>query len=426
MAFRTDNADGWQYREDRGELLRPVRRGGILFVEGVAARECVLEYRRADGTMRREYVPASTLKKAGTKLSRATVTLLHPDPVKHPNGVTDENYAELGVGDVDGEVIVGDGGFTKVRLAIRRKDAIDAIESGSARELSCGYRVRLDETPGEHPEFGRFDATQVERTDNNHLALVPVARAGHEAKVRADGATATTVFRADSANTAGSPARSHQMLSILLQGLALLGNTERYDTEDLAANALVGTIKVRQSAAERADADRTTELATAVKARDDAKVTIATLTTDRDAQKARADAAEAELVKLRADAKARADADERVKLEPLCTKLRVDAKDHPELPKLKRALATAHHGKELPKEWTEAHVDAAVEFALQDRADGREAGKKLWTPGGGNGGSGTRTDARPANGGSGTSVYQRALARSAGFRNAKNRQDGDQ
>jgi hypothetical protein len=418
---RSDGAGlRWEYREDRGALLPAHRRSdGTLLVEGFAAKEGVLEYRRADGSVRREFVPASTLKRAAAGLARAPVTLLHPDPDEYPDGVTPENHAKLTVGDTDGEVVIGDGGFTRVKMAVRRKDAIEAVDDGT-RELSPGYKVKLDPTPGTHPEHGRYDAVQVDRV-YNHLAIVPVARGGHEVHLRADGAVATTVIRADSATTAGSPARGPKMLSFILQALALLGDTERYDSEEVAGRALVDRIRGHKTRADAAETEARTELGNTVKARDAEKARADSAERDRDQHKARADAAEAELAKLKAEAKTRADADERKRLEPLCKALRVDAAQHPELPKLKRALATAHHGAELPKDWTEAHVDAAVQFALRDHAEGREAGRSAFAPAGPGSGRAdgqARGHRAPPVAGSpkGGSLYQRALARTDGFR----------
>jgi hypothetical protein len=393
MVLRTDNAEPqsrldnadvrWEYREDRGELLRPSRRGNVLFVEGVAAKEGILEYRRADGSMRREFVPASTLQRAGIRLARSPVTLLHPNPDQYPNGVTPENYADLGVGDVDGEVVVGDGGFTKVRLAIRRKDAIESVESGETRELSCGYKVRLDETPGENA-YGRYDAVQVERTDNNHLALVPFARAGRSAAVRADGAIATTVIRADGAQPAGTPAPRKSMNPLFASLLAGYGIFTPYQTDEAALAALADAQQRRADDATKADRKRAEELAAekaradaAERARDAEKARADAAERARDAEKVRADTATTEIDRFRADAAARVDAEERKTLEPLCRSLRVDAAAHPETPKLKRALVQAHRKGEIPTTWTQARVDAEVDHLREDRAEGREAGSRV-------------------------------------------------
>jgi hypothetical protein len=386
-----NRADGdgqrWEYREDRGELLRPVRRGNLLLVEGVAAKEGVLEYRRADGSVRRELVRADTLKRAAMSLARAPVTLLHPDPQQHPQGVTEDNYGELGVGDVDGEILIGDGGFTRVKMALRRRDAITAVESGDARELSCGYRVRLDETPGEHPTYGRYDAEQIERT-NNHLAVVPVARAGHEARVRVDGAVATTVISAGPSpapNPSGAKPHGATVNSKFLRLLTLLGVTSQVNSDDAAIDAACSALDARRDAADKADRDH--------------QAALAAEKTRADSEKARADVAEAEVTRLRVEARTRADGDERTKLQPLCEQYRIDATQHAELPKLKRAIIRASRPTDIPTGWTEAHIDAALELLQQSRQDGsgREAGNRAFAPPprqeGGN--SGTRTDGVP-------------------------------
>jgi hypothetical protein len=103
--------------------------------------------------------------------------------------VTPDNVGHLGVGDLDGEVTAEApeaGGFVRVKLAIRRADAIQAVKGGKT-ELSPGYVTLLDPTPGVDPEFGPYDAVQRDRR-YNHLAIVDVARGGPEIRLRADGA----------------------------------------------------------------------------------------------------------------------------------------------------------------------------------------------------------------------------------------------
>jgi hypothetical protein len=388
VTLRADGTTGtWEYREDRGELLRPVRRGNTLLVEGVAAREGVLEYRRADGSVRRELVRAETLKRAAVSLARAPVTLLHPDPQQHPNGVNEDNYSELGVGDVDGEILIGDGGFTRVKMALRRRDAIEAVEKGDARELSCGYKVRLDETPGEHPTYGRYDAEQIERT-NNHLAVVPVARAGHEARVRADGAVATTVISAGStpaSTPSGAKPPGATVNPKFLRLLTLLGVTSRIDSDDGAIEAACGTIESRRNDAAEAERAHQTALA-AEKAK-------------TEAEKARADAADAKVRTLEAAEKARTDAAERTKLDVTARALGIDPAKHADSKALARAIASKHLGSEVKADDSDDYVRALVDLASQGRGDGqgREAGNRAFAPPprqeGGN--VATRIDAAP-------------------------------
>ena len=55
----------------------------------------------------------------------------------------------------------------------------------AARELSCGYSLDLDETPGTTPDGKRYDAVQ-RNIRYNHLAIVPKGRAGN-ARLNMDG-----------------------------------------------------------------------------------------------------------------------------------------------------------------------------------------------------------------------------------------------
>ena len=62
---------------------------------------------------------------------------------------------------------------------------IDAVKKSGLRELSLGYDMKLDETPGKwHGQ--KYDAIQTE-IRINHLALVKDARAGEQARLNIDG-----------------------------------------------------------------------------------------------------------------------------------------------------------------------------------------------------------------------------------------------
>lgn len=368
MSIRTDSADTWQHRADRGALLAPrVRPDGTLLVEGYAAREGVLDYRRADGTVRRELVPTATLLDAAKGLARAPVTL------EHPAGgmVTPENSGDLLVGDVDGEVAVEDGGFVRVKMAVRRRDAIDAVRAGK-QELSPGYRVQLDETPGVHPVHGRYDAIQTKR-EYNHLAIVDRARGGAEVRLRADEAELVTTIRADAAPSVTT--KRGTMHAGLVKLLALLGVTPHADSDDAAIEAAVGAVSARKDAADKA----TTEAATQRARADAAEAKVATLTAERDAAKAKADAADAELVRLRAADQERKDAAARTELEGVAKALGVDPTKHGKLVELKRAIAAKHLGSDLKADASDAYVDALVDLA-RGTAAGRKAGSEVWTP----------------------------------------------
>jgi hypothetical protein len=174
------------FRTDRisNKLSAPVEGpAGSLFVEGFAARPGIYKYMSEDGSVRRELVPRDALWRpdAITTLGRAPVTLEHPQEM-----VTDENVSKYSVGDVGSEIVEGPGGFVRIRLAVRTRKAKDALLGGKI-ELSPGYVVEIDATPGVDPEFGEYDAVQVKR-EYNHLAIVDRARGGSAMRVTMDSA----------------------------------------------------------------------------------------------------------------------------------------------------------------------------------------------------------------------------------------------
>jgi hypothetical protein len=210
---RTDTAgadEGRVQRYDRGELRSMrVTAEGFVLCEGFVAKPGVLVYRRADGTTVRELIPAEELHRVDSlgTLGRKPLTLEHPD-----EDVTPDNVTALGVGDLASDVAVVEGGYVKVQIAIRKRDAITAVQRGTV-ELSPGYSCRLDATPGTDPMFGAYDAIQRDRR-YNHVAITEAARGGPEIRLRADSAVATSPLP-----------REAQMHPKLLALFALLGIT---------------------------------------------------------------------------------------------------------------------------------------------------------------------------------------------------------
>lgn len=173
--------------------------GGCLLVEGIVARPGIYEYLTPDGSVRRELVPRDALWKVDSieTLARSPVTLEHPTEM-----VTPENVRSYVHGDVGEEVIEAKGGFVKIRMAIRTKEAMAATESGKV-QLSPGYKVDILEEPGEDPEFGKYDAIQIGR-EYNHVAIVDSARGGDGCLLRIDSAevligklSGATIMQAD-------------------------------------------------------------------------------------------------------------------------------------------------------------------------------------------------------------------------------------
>lgn len=174
-------------RYDRGNVLAPrVTDEGFLLVTADFAKPGVMAYRHADGSVTRELLPEEELHDAD---SLATLAL-KPVTLEHPRrNVTPETHADTSVGST-GEIIevVREGGYARVKLVVRDREAIDAVRGGKV-EVSPGYRVQLDSTPGVHPVYGAYDAVQ-RRRRYNHLALVDQARGGPDIRLHLDSALA--------------------------------------------------------------------------------------------------------------------------------------------------------------------------------------------------------------------------------------------
>ncbi len=168
MAGRLDGAR----RTPQGGLRAPAN----------LTRTGVLVYRNPDGSTSRELRPPDEVFNADSleSLRLAPVTVGHPGMVSpgnytvHSKGVVSENVKESGCF-VSGDILVQDAA------------TVAQVERGALVELSCGYSVRLDTTPGEY-QGERYDAVQRD-IRYNHVGLGPAGwgRAGSEVALKLDG-----------------------------------------------------------------------------------------------------------------------------------------------------------------------------------------------------------------------------------------------
>lgn len=196
-------------------LASHVRADGVTLYEGIAAREGILVYRRADGSTFRELVTLDALRSMAGGLPRGPITLEHP-----PEFVTPDNVARYGVGDVDGEMVIEEdkqGAFARVKIAVRRRDALDAVAAGK-QELSPGYDVEVDPTPGVDPRFGAYDSRQLSRAVN-HLAIVDRARGGPTVALRIDSADAESVAPSPPPGASMDPAALKALIAEIVNGV---------------------------------------------------------------------------------------------------------------------------------------------------------------------------------------------------------------
>jgi hypothetical protein len=185
------------FRLDFGSL-RPAKRlgDGRLRVDGLLTRTGVFRYKNSDGTERREYRPAEEVfnKDSLASFEMVPVTDDHP-----PVSVDANNARKFAVGSV-GESVRQDGDFVAAGLVVYDAGTVAKMNAGKV-QLSCGYTVDLDDTPGVTPDGELYDAKQT-NIRGNHVAIVDIARAGEAARVRMDAADgADTAVMSDPAPT---------------------------------------------------------------------------------------------------------------------------------------------------------------------------------------------------------------------------------
>jgi hypothetical protein len=195
-------------RFDVAEIGKPVRTPqGFLRVPAYLTRVGVFAYKRADGTTVRELRPADEVfaEDSLATLSSAPLTDLHPTEMVSP-----ANVRKLRIGHV-GEAVRKDGRLVSAHITVEDHEAIAKVESGERREISCGYKCRIDATPGEH-EGERYDVVQRDIV-YNHAALGPRnwGRLGADVRLRVDGggdAGDELVFRLDSEDAVSAQTHS--------------------------------------------------------------------------------------------------------------------------------------------------------------------------------------------------------------------------
>lgn len=190
---------------------------GYLRVWCRAARVGTQLYRRADGSQVREYRPQ---EEVGKPDSLSTFGM-KPATWGHPPVLLDaDNTKKFQVGYSGSQVRFNDG-FVEVALVVTDRDAIERIKRKDATEVSAGYKVDYDPTPGLTPEGEQYDGVQ-RNIRVNHIAIVPRGRAGPEVRLLMDRMDAADAVAFDPALTLQplSPA-SPLMATVKLDGMEI-------------------------------------------------------------------------------------------------------------------------------------------------------------------------------------------------------------
>lgn len=185
-ASKHSRADGADYedRVDRveGAQLRPVRRfedGRIVF-EGTLTRSGTFKYRdKKTGREIIEYRPEDEVFKARSMATLEGAWLTNNHPPGLITAKTAKEYsvgAHMGVPRRDGKHLVGS-------MVVGDDTTSRDMEHGKI-DLSCGYKARIDRTPGVTPDGERYDHVQRDII-YNHVAIVYSGRAG-DARARMD------------------------------------------------------------------------------------------------------------------------------------------------------------------------------------------------------------------------------------------------
>lgn len=150
---------------------------GFLIDHPIVTSVGVFEYTNPDGSIRKELrLPEHVFdEKSLATYEGKPVIITHDAGRVDKDNVGDEIVGTiLSKGEPDGD---------NVRAKIIIHD-IDAVKKSNLRELSLGYDLVLDETPGEW-NGQQYDAIQTEIVIN-HLAIVREARAGEQARLNID------------------------------------------------------------------------------------------------------------------------------------------------------------------------------------------------------------------------------------------------
>ena len=162
-------------RYDTFEIKATRTDEGFIRDAPVIGRVGILKYRNSDGTIRHEYRPPEEAFKAGSlaTLSGKPITVGHHGLVDSSTwGKSIPVGTVLSNGRQDGDNI--------------RADVVIYNLPTDARELSCGYKCDMEESPGTAPDGQHYDAIQ-RNIRYNHVAIVRRARVGSVARLNMDG-----------------------------------------------------------------------------------------------------------------------------------------------------------------------------------------------------------------------------------------------
>ncbi len=354
-----------EYRCDVAPIRAALTEDGYLVdPAAIITRTGIFEYRRADGSLRREYRPPEEVFAARHLSSWRG----KPVTIGHPGQVSAQNVRRHAVGTVISDARQ-DGDNVVAEVIVHEPSA---ITSHGQRELSCGYAVEIDATPGT-VNGQRYDCIQ-RNLRANHLAIVPRGRAGN-ARLNLDAADIET----DEETECMADDKPRRQMSRVR-----LDSGIEYDAEAEVARELTKLRDDLTAASKRAD----------------------TAEAERDTLKAKADKHADEIKAAREDAakEAGAAAVARATLELAARQHGVEVKADHTPRQIREAIVKKVRGDGVDfTEKSDAYVEATYDMAIADagkggapRGDGKAAPASTTYPGGAAGGTARADSQRPA------------------------------
>ena len=264
--------------------------------------EKVFNYQNPDGSIRREYRPSTEVfdEDSLKSFKGRPITVMHPS-----NMLNSSTATKLSIG-----TVLSEGKHIDDKLVA---DIVihDPKALGEKRELSLGYNLDLDFTPGETKTGEKYDAVQ-RNIKINHLAVVSRGRAGREARLNLDGDEILFYEKGD-----------NNMVKITIRGI-------NYDAAPEVAN----------------------EIKELENAKENLKKETETLKGERDGLKAKLDAKETEAEKNRKDAEENFDAKvkERLSILKKAQDFNVANADEMTNDDIKKAVIKSVHGDSIDLE----------------------------------------------------------------------------
>lgn len=202
---------------------------GFLKAPAFFTRAGVFEYDRGDGTKIRELRPDEEVFHEDSLATLRGAPLVEG----HSAGmITPANAKALSFGWA-GEKVERKDALVSGEVTVIDSQAIQDIGSGKLREISMGYRCKIESTSGEHPKYGRYD--QIQRDIRyNHVGFggSDWGRAGNDVAIRLDSGDAVQRTDAD-------PLRHLVTQQASIAGLSMKALAEQVGVEEWELNSAI-------------------------------------------------------------------------------------------------------------------------------------------------------------------------------------------